>query len=174
MIAHLSQSLDRLYLHARAFCANSLTICPSLGATFQAGPRALEAEDQEHRKRTSGVKTRSPDDLPIVAQWGRRGGSTSGCLPRSPVLTSTPVLYRSIRRRFWAAFSARSCSALAGDSSPFERDDSLTIVACPGIRREAEFIANEIWRLIGEDDRKHGHHPNDFDFVISPCSWPTR
>ena len=57
---------------------------------------------------------------------------------------------------------------------PFERDDSLAIVACPAIRREAEFIANEIWRLIGDDDRKHGSSSERFAFVTLPCWWQTR
>ena len=66
------------------------------------------------------------------------------------------TLCRSTRRRYWVAFSARFCCALAETHLPFEPDDSLVIVACPGIRREAEIVANEIWRLIGDDDRKHG------------------
>ncbi len=40
--------------------------------------------------------------------------------------------------------------------APFEPDDSLAILACPGIRREAEVVANEIWKLIREDDIHRG------------------
>ena len=38
-------------------------------------------------------------------------------------------------------------------TQPFDPDGSLAIVACAGIRREAEVIANEIWSLIRKDDR---------------------
>ena len=34
------------------------------------------------------------------------------------------------------------------NKTPFQPDESLTILGCPRIRREAEIVANEIWRLI--------------------------
>ncbi len=46
-------------------------------------------------------------------------------------------------------------NAFEGDD-PCERDPSLTILGCASVRREAEWIANEIWRLIREDNRLHG------------------
>ena len=39
---------------------------------------------------------------------------------------------------------------------PFEGDGSLSILGCPGIRREVEVVANEIWKLIAEDNRRLG------------------
>jgi exodeoxyribonuclease V gamma subunit len=36
--------------------------------------------------------------------------------------------------------------------SPYRHDDSIQVLACASIRREAEAIAGEIWRLIREDD----------------------
>ena len=47
---------------------------------------------------------------------------------------------------------------------PFARDQSLVIMACPGIRREAEFIANEIWSLISADERRHKTSPGQLRF----------
>jgi exodeoxyribonuclease V gamma subunit len=95
-----------------------------------------------------------PADLPIVAQWGRPGreyfrmlneidgtGFQSDFVP-SESSTVLGRLQREILRR-----SPES-------NAPFERDDSLAILACPGIRREAEVVANEIWRLIRDDGRR--------------------
>jgi exodeoxyribonuclease V gamma subunit len=35
---------------------------------------------------------------------------------------------------------------------PYEPDGTIRVLACPGIRREAEAIAGEVWRLISADD----------------------
>jgi exodeoxyribonuclease V gamma subunit len=45
---------------------------------------------------------------------------------------------------------------VAGEASATSADDSIVILACPGIQRETEVIANEIWSLIRED-----HEPAD-------------
>jgi exodeoxyribonuclease V gamma subunit len=51
-------------------------------------------------------------------------------------------------------------------NEPFDPDDdSLVILACPGIRREAEIVSNEIWRLMREDDKGgHGRSPGRLRF----------
>ena len=60
------------------------------------------------------------------------------------------------------------------NNTPFPQDETLTILGCPGIRREAEIVANEIWRLIQADDGKMRSAPIGSGSAISLCSWPIR
>jgi len=59
-----------------------------------------------------------------------------------------------------------------GSPGPYQPDDSLVMMGCPGIRREAEVIAGEIWRLIREDEAGHRNAPgrlrfSDFGVLIA-------
>ncbi len=51
-----------------------------------------------------------------------------------------------------------------GSPGSYQPDDSLVVVGCPGIRREAEVIAGEIWRLIREDEAEHRDAPGRLRF----------
>lgn len=59
-----------------------------------------------------------------------------------------------------------------GDATS-EADDSVQILACPGVRREVESIADEIWRLVRADEgraREVGEPPlrfNDIALIVN-------
>ena len=98
----------------------------------------------------------STADPPIVAQWGGPGRDYFRMLDQIDgvdfrpnfVLGESPTVLGRLQREILR----RSPES----DAPFEPDDSLSILACPGIRREAEVVANEIWKLIREDDSHHG------------------
>jgi exodeoxyribonuclease V gamma subunit len=62
--------------------------------------------------------------------------------------------------------------SLDGAAFDLDRDGSLRILPCPDVRREAEIIAAEIWRLVREDDARGPKAPLRFPdiAVIFPHS----
>lgn len=57
-----------------------------------------------------------------------------------------------------------SNSEVETEANPLVPDPSLTVLACPGIRREAEVIAGEIWRMVRENDFQQGTAPDRIRF----------
>ncbi len=105
----------------------------------------------------SGRELITEDDpnLPqIVKQWGRPERDFFGILGQMgpSKMRSGLVLERS------STALAQLQNELLTQQVQAEElavpDDSLMFLACPGIRREMEIVANEIWRLISEDDRQ--------------------
>jgi len=135
----------------------------SLGLESKSGPRF----SRRGSKRWSGAEhggAISPDDLPIVAHWSSPGreffwmfDEIAGADFRPDF---TPGKQTTILGRLQREILQRSPES----DAPNKPDGTLEIFACPGIRREAEFVANEIWRLIREDERRHGSSPDRLRF----------
>jgi exodeoxyribonuclease V gamma subunit len=116
------------------------------------------------RKREEPVP-REPGESSIVELWGRPGRDCADRLRQLCGDSFEPVFAggeaRSVLGRLQREILER---APAGDQR-FEPDDSLVILGCPGIRREAEIVANEIWRLIrGDDSAPGGRGPERLRF----------
>ncbi len=100
-------------------------------------------------------------ETPALRLWGRPGREnirllnaaseceTVACFDEPPQRESS--LLRQIQRDIFARQPERSAPVSGSD---FEGDRSLAIFACPGIRREVETIAAQIWTLVEEDGEK--------------------
>ena len=49
-------------------------------------------------------------------------------------------------------------TSLAAPPGSFANDESIRFLACPGIRREVEIVADSIWSLIHDDEKDGGPH----------------
>lgn len=102
------------------------------------------------------------DDTPALRLWGRPGRENihllnefsefsfdsvfEGPIERGPSLLrylQHDILLREPERRDHAA------------GLNFEGDRSIRVLACPGIQREVEIIASEIWALLKDDGKKN-------------------
>ncbi len=107
--------------------------------------------------------------MPLLAQWGRPGrenlgllNSIAGCELISKVhdpkrSSAKPTLLQQIQHDIAAQRPEHENSAQLFD---FSKDESLVFLSCPGIRREIEVIAAEIWSLLRQDQAP-GHRPDD-------------
>jgi exodeoxyribonuclease V gamma subunit len=96
------------------------------------------------------------DDRSIAVRWGRPGRDHFEQLGRLGSVELHPELVNGDATTTLGRVQDEILHLAPRGEGPFERDDSLVILACPGIRREAEIVANEIWRLIRDDDARHG------------------
>lgn len=106
-----------------------------------------------------------PDDLPIVREWGRPVADLFRILGEREGAVFHPEFSASPRRssvlgRLQRQILLRERGEVWTSSS----DESLAVLACPGIRREAEVVAGEIWRMVADDDRQHGAGPGRLRF----------
>jgi len=104
------------------------------------------------------------DDPSIAVRWGRPGREHFEQLGR---LGGVELHRELVNGETTATLGRLQAEILGGErqtGEPFQRDDSLVILACPGIRREAEIVANEIWRLIRDDDARLGRSPERLRF----------
>jgi exodeoxyribonuclease V gamma subunit len=84
-------------------------------------------------------------------EWGQ---------PAVDFMKMVASLKAGVERHFVAGASSRALGRLQNEilegtgpgRAPYPHDDSIQVLACAGIRREAEAIAGEIWRRIHEDD----------------------
>jgi exodeoxyribonuclease V gamma subunit len=93
----------------------------------------------------------SMDDFPIVTQWGRPGLEYFEMLGEIPDVNFNPGFVAINQQTALGRLQQEILERAAVSDKPVERDDSLVILACAGIRREAEVIGNEIWSLIRKD-----------------------
>jgi exodeoxyribonuclease V gamma subunit len=101
--------------------------------------------------RWSAVPPADPQNALLA--WGR---------PGVDFMKLVAGLNAGVERHFVASAPGRALGRLQNEilegtgsgphGSPYRRDDSIQVLACASIRREAEAIAGEIWRLIREDD----------------------
>ena len=98
----------------------------------------------------------SPDDLPIVAHWSGPGRDFLRMFDEIAGADFRPDFVPGNKTTILGLLQREILERSRASDAPNEPDESLVIVACPGIRREAEFVANEIWSLIREHDREHG------------------
>jgi exodeoxyribonuclease V gamma subunit len=104
------------------------------------------------------------DDASIAIRWGRPGREHFEELVGAEGVKLNPEVVSIETATTLGRLQAEILGAESPTSEPFQRDDSLVILACPGIRREAEIVGNEIWRLIREDDERQGRSPGRLRF----------
>lgn len=154
MIEHLAKNCD-VHIYTLAPFIEFEDDRASLGQKSPVGPtltrRGVRASSATRRDEAD------PADLPIVAQWGLPGLEYFRMLNQivsTDDFQSDFVLSESstVLGRLQREILLRSPES----DAPFEPDPSLAILACPGIRREAEIVANEIWELIRDDASHRG------------------
>lgn len=102
-----------------------------------------------------------PERFPLPLRlWGRVGRDQIRMFNRLcahdpqmlfvPADTAQPTLLAQIQRDVLKLQYERSHPIPRFEAAE-EIDSSITILACPGVQREVEVVANEIWRLIKED-----------------------
>ena len=100
-------------------------------------------------------------ETPALRLWGRPGRENVRLLAAASECETVPCfdeppqressLLRQIQRDIFAQEPERSTPVSRND---FHGDHSLAVFACPGIRREVETIAAQIWTLVEEDGEK--------------------
>ncbi|MGC4116273.1 MAG: exodeoxyribonuclease V subunit gamma [Myxococcales bacterium] len=118
-------------------------------------PASLEGEDP------FGLK--APGDTPALVLWGRPGRENVRLLDQLSQCDFHPAFEeseagepeggaRTLLGQLQHDILVREPERAEPDPSfDFTRDTSLRLLACPGVRREAEAIAQEIWSLIKAD-----------------------
>ena len=96
----------------------------------------------------------TPDDLPIVAHWGRPGQEYFSMLAEFDGTSFGPDFVKSGAKTVLGRLQNEILERTLEVDAPLMPDRSLVILASSGIRREAEAVANEIWKLMREDDRR--------------------
>jgi exodeoxyribonuclease V gamma subunit len=135
-----------------------------------------------HRARRGSVDGDDPfqleraGDTPALRLWGRPGRENVRLLNELSDCDFTP--------RFVDPFEARPSlltrlqhDILVREPERTERvagaqaDGSIQLFACPGVRREVEIIASEIWKLVRADEGRGGGEPlrfNDVAVIVPP------
>jgi exodeoxyribonuclease V gamma subunit len=102
-----------------------------------------------------------PSETPALRLWGRPGREYLRLLselPQTvlhPEFVSRPQTAATLLGQLQHDILVRSPAVPPVTESRFSDDSSLVNLACPGIQREVEVIANEIWSLIKEDEAKN-------------------
>ena len=102
--------------------------------------------------------------LSLVAHWGRPGREYFQMLGELPDVELCADFVENDRKTVLGRLQREILRDGFDDDSTFHPDRSLMIHGCPGIRREAEFVANEIWRLIHDDKGFGGSSSNRLRF----------
>ena len=101
-------------------------------------------------------------ETPALALWGRPGRENVRLLDQlsqcdftaafeDPLDSGAPTLLKQLQRDILVREPER---AAPDPAFAFQGDQSVRLLACPGVRREAEAIASEIWALIREDEAR--------------------
>lgn len=123
------------------------------GARLQAG---LEGAEDPF-----GLEADAGGDNPALRLWGRPGreyvrmlNELADCDFEShfihPASGGAPTILKSLQESILVREGERA--PMQPGDSPGD-DGSVRILACPGIRREVEIVANEIWSLVRSGDR---------------------
>jgi len=120
--------------------------------------RASSSQQSGRRSsaRRAPLAEAGPDDQSIAVRWGQPGRESFEELGRVATDGPPAEFVTADMSCTLGRLQAEILGVAPRAPGPFQRDDSLNILACPGIRREAEIVANEIWRLIRDDDVRHG------------------
>lgn len=137
------------------------------------GLEALELEDPY------GLET--GNDTPLLRLWGRPGRENIRLLNELVEYDPTPAFHDDPPRDGhllgalqWDVLKREELPSHPPDAERFASDASVQFHSCPSIRREAEFVADEIWRLVKEDEplaKAEGRTPlrfNDIAVIVSP------
>lgn len=114
----------------------------------------------------------SGDDTPALTLWGRPGrenirflNALTDCDFREVFLepsAGAPSLLAQLQRDILVREPRRKKPAKSFD---FAEDRSVQILACPGVRRECETIAAQIWSLVHEDAAQGEGEPLRFNDI---------
>ncbi len=100
-------------------------------------------------------------DAPALRLWGRPGreyirllNELSQCdfapLFSDPVSRQPPTLLEALQQSILDR-QAQPADVEDGEGKPYEA--RIMFLACPGIRREAEIVANEIWSIVRDNEK---------------------
>ncbi len=117
------------------------------------GEKLVEAEDPFSLNETS--------DPPALRLWGRPGreyirllNELSQCdfapLFSDPVCGESPTLLETLQQNI---LDRKPQPAEVEDATGGLCEVSIRFLACPGIRREAEIVANEIWSIVSDNEK---------------------
>ena len=125
-----------------------------IGLTEKSGRRVAKG-----RLRASQVAERGDvsvqDDLSIVAEWGRPGREYFAMLQTILGIKIDHEFVTGERKTILGCLQREILTRSREPEAVIEPDESLVLLACPGIRREAEIVANEIWNLIRDPAAGH-------------------
>lgn len=102
---------------------------------------------------------KAPGDTPALVLWGRPGRENIRLLDQlsqcdfhaafaDPLDDRSPTLLAQVQHDILVREPARERPS---PTFAFAGDESIGFLACPGVRREAEAIASEIWALLERD-----------------------
>jgi exodeoxyribonuclease V gamma subunit len=94
-------------------------------------------------------------ELSLVAHWGSPGREYLQMLRGLPGVEVRDIFAGSDRKTVLGRLQREILRNASEGGSGFHHDDSLVICGCASVRREVEFVANEIWKLIRDDERAH-------------------
>jgi exodeoxyribonuclease V gamma subunit len=159
--------LDRLARHT-AVSIYSVNPCAEFWEDVPAGWRipyhdAFARRDarlsEEERAADDPYGLASGGDTPLLRAWGRPGreqirllNDLSDCnieahFPDAPAEQAAPTLLARVQQDIMLRVPERK-----QDTRLQHRDDgSLRVLACPGVLREVEIVASEIWNLVARD-----------------------
>jgi exodeoxyribonuclease V gamma subunit len=102
-----------------------------------------------------------PSDPPALRLWGRPGreyvrllNELSQCdfapLFSDPISGESPTLLEALQQNILDR-EPQPASVDAGDGRPY--DARIEFLACPGVRREIEIVANQIWAIVRDNEK---------------------
>ncbi|AKU89700.1 Exodeoxyribonuclease V gamma chain [Vulgatibacter incomptus] len=158
----------------------SLNPCMEFWEDVEAAPEIRRRLARHGRLGGEGTLFREPDpfgleaggDTPALSLWGRPGRENIRLLNELAecdyrAVFEDPDGARSLLRQLQHDILVREPERTEPDPAfDFSADKSVRILACPGIKREAEAIAEAIWSLVAEDDgRGSGGEPLRFNDI---------
>jgi len=152
MIEHLNQRSGIHIYTVAPFIEFQEDLAP-LGLESKSGPR-FSRRGSRRWSAAEHSEAISHDDLPIVAHWSGPGREFFWMFDEIAGADFQPDFAPGKQTTILGRLQREILERSPESNAPNKPDQSLVILACPSIRREAEVIANEIWSLIREDDHR--------------------
>ncbi len=135
----------------------------SLGPVMEAGsgnsPRAKAQSTRADHNDAMMV-----DNLPLVAHWGRPSHEFFSMLAEFSGARFHPDFVKARSETVLGRLQNEILERAVVNEALLQPDSSLVFLGCAGIRREAEAVANEIWKLISEGDEPQRIAPDRLRF----------
>jgi exodeoxyribonuclease V gamma subunit len=178
ILGHLSKATE-IHVYTLNPCAEVWEEGVPMPRT-QDGPRydrrAADLGSREVYVLEDPFRLEDSSEMPLLTRWGRPGRENLRLLNR---LTSCeliskiddptkkkddPTLLQQIQHDIVTREPERTTIPNTFD---FAKDESLVFLSCPGIRRELEIIAAEIWSLLKADDQHetNSNEPLRFNYM---------